>query len=231
MFKSYTPDPNGDRVDRLIIASKITQETTFSDDYEENPTGDDLKLVKILKDLIISIFGRYTYETMITGSIFAKDGDVRFIRHSWQALSSTMRSNGLTFAHTDIPSTSLSKMKARGSMYRAESILLDMFTIGLQRKILTGPDPETDFKIFNMPTIPMEKWMPIYREINEINPDDIEAFLDLLSYDAAQQVGIIAPYSEVERWNPRAPGNIELYYYLSYLYMTIIDNDLSLSDS
>lgn len=231
MFKSYTPDPNGDRIDRLIIASKITQQTKFSDDYEENPTKDDLRLVEILTNLVIGIFGRYTYEAMITGSILAKDGDVRFISHPWQTLSSTMRSNGLNFVHTDIPSTSLSVMKARGSLYRAESILLDMFTIGLQRKTLTGPDPETDFKIFNMPTIPMEKWMPIYREINEINPDDIDTFLDLLSYDAAQQVGINTPFREIISWKERASGNMKLFDALYTLYEIEIDKREDFSDN
>ncbi len=230
MFKRYTPDPNGDRIDRVIIASGITQDTSFSENYEENPTENDLKLLDTLKGLVISIFGRYTYEAMITGSIFAKDGHVRFIGHPWQTFSSTAKSNGLIFAHTGIPSTSLSKMKARGTLYRAESILLNMFTIGMQRKLLIGPDLETDFKIFDMPTIPMEKWMPIYRETTEVNPDDLESFLDLLSYYSAQKVGINDPYREVETWNPRAPGNMKLFNGLYSLFEIRINNKNDLSD-
>lgn len=218
MFKSYTPEPNGDRVDRLLVASGIDENTKFSDNYEDSPTEDDLKLIEILKSLLINIFGRYTYESMMIGSIFVKDGNARFVRHPWQTFSRTARVNGLTFVHTDIPLTSLKKMEKRGSLFRAESILLDMFTLGLQRKVQTGSDPEINFKTFDMPTIPMEKWMPNYRENTEVKPDDLETFYELLSYDAARQVGIGIESKNIEKWNPRASGNMKLFNALYKLF-------------
>ncbi len=167
---------------------------------------------------------------MITGSIFAKDNDVLFIRHPWQSFTKAANDNKLSFLHDSIPSTRLDRMlKRSGSLSRAKQVLLDLITLGPQIEIQMGPNPKTDIRKFDVPTMPMELWMPNYKEAIEIELEYRKNFYELLSYMAAKELGFVA-HRDVEKFNPRSPGNIKLYNILNNLYKTKIESKTDISE-
>ena len=229
MFKQCDTSGN-DPTDILIRKSGISQETSFTPNYEDSPTEADVKLTEILKNLVVTIFGRYTYIAMITGSIFVIDNEVRFIRHPWQSFTKAANDNKLSFLHDSIPSTRLDRMlKRSGSLSRAKQVLLDLITLGPQIEIQMGPNPKSDVRKYDVPTIPMILWMPIYKEVFEIKPEDRKSFYELLSYMAARELGFAA-HRDVEEFSSRSSGNIKLYKILCDLYKNKIESKTEISD-
>ena len=228
MFKGYTPEGN-DRIDKLLKASGIDENTVFTSSFDSAPTDADIKLAKILKELVIKIFGRYTYISMITGSLFVKDGSVDFISHPWQTFFNTARRNGITLLHQDIPLSTLSKLESRDSIYRAYSILLDLITLGPQVMLKTGTDPKIDFEVLSTPHIPMKLWMPMYVEAHELDPTQLVDFYGLLSSLSGSM--LIEDFPSIEySIEFRAFGNMMLFEVLYHSYVDLIDSDNSLTN-
>lgn len=115
------------------------------------------------------------------------------------------------------------------SVYRAYSIILDLFTLGPQIIYYTGTDKKTDFVLLNTPHIPMELWMPMYKEASEVNPAQLDDFYTLISSIAGSKM--IAGFPNVEyELRLRAPGNMKLFLSLYSAYESLIEADNSLSE-
>jgi len=227
LISKYNPTGT-DRVDKLIRASGIDSNSKFSAAYDSNPTDADIKLSEILTQLIVDLFGRFTYIAMINGMLFVKDGNVNFVCHPYSSFVKHAAEIGITLLHKNIPKSDLSHLERFDNVYRAYSIMLDLFTLGPQIIYYTGSDKKTDFEIFSTPHIPMELWMPMYKEASEVDPAQLDDFYSLISSIAGSKM--IAGFPNVEyELKLRAPGNMKLFLALYSAYESLIEADDSLS--
>jgi hypothetical protein len=221
IFDEYTY--NGKSFESLIIASGIKSKDPFSGGqyFDDN----DIELTNLIRNLIINIFGRFTFISMRMGSFFARDFNARIVSHPWQTIYTQARDTHISLLHNIIPQSPLSKMRARDNYYRAQNTLLDIYTLGITEKLPTGPDPKTDFIVKIIPGLPTEKWAPVYKDTTEIPIADLSRFYDFLSYITAKDLFSI-PERQLKQFTSKVSGNMELYFTLIEIYQAFIDKSI-----
>ncbi len=207
----------GKDYEAFIKSSGIKSKVPFSDGqyFDDN----DLQLAKIIKELIVTIFGRFTFIAFRTGSLFAKDYNAQVIAHTWQAFFTHAKDTHISLLHDIIPQSRLGKLLSRNTYYRAQNILLDLYTLGIAENLQTGLN---DFVVDLMPALPTERWAPLYKDATEISRSNLPSFYDFLSYITAREVFTI-PDRQVDPFKTRVPGNAELYFTFLDIYEDKID--------
>lgn len=222
-FDNYIPQGT-DKINTIINNIKSLDDFSPGDYFS---TEKDKETFGLIKEAVISIFGRHTYTQMCSGTLFMKDGRLDYISHPWMQFTYSLRANGFTLPHNIITLRLKHKMT---DFSKIQYALLDIMTLGLEEILETGTKPTSNMVSVCGTIIPTELWMPMYKELHEINSENHESFFNLLSYQAASALFDVTS-REVKTLTPRASGNMKLYNILAGLYKDQVDLDDSLTST
>ncbi|MFX1481338.1 MAG: hypothetical protein ACFFCI_24925 [Promethearchaeota archaeon] len=137
---------------------------------------------------------------------------MQFVRRSYDEISSHANKVGLSLPHDSFLIGPLSRMVREDRLFRAQEILFSMLVLGVQIRIQTGPNVKNDYKLLNMPTIPMEFILPYFKDVYEVSPESRKSYYLMLSQHISHLMeGILDPYEALELPELRAVVNIELF--------------------
>ena len=170
LFKNYNPpgDPNANELDTRIydtIVEVYNKFDTLGFSTESNKyfTPEDLDLADKIKDACEKVFGRYAFQKMYSGQVFAKDGNIRFTIPPWRTFRSTADIRGLSLINRDgLPEKSLATLQKRGTIYRVYKAYLDFLTSSFRIQLPTDPllDIDEEFTFFDVLGIPVQLTHP-----------------------------------------------------------------------
>lgn len=161
-----------------ILDAYITQNIDWS--KVKFSSGDkfsisDLKSAKIVADIMVNIFGSFSFEKMLTGQVLMKDGIVRFIGHPRTALYKIFKNVGLT----------LSEDRLFSRNHIDYSFSIDYF---LTRKFITLPvdsslNIDREAQQLTIPEVPDYYYAPYFKNPSRFSQMEYNLYLKVLSQD------------------------------------------------